>query len=187
MKKDKKFIHPSVLGQKIDLIPFDQQFVGQRYLSWVHDQEVTKYLIQPSKKLTLQDLQEYVEILKASPDDYFFAIVYQELNLHIGNLRVGPISWDNSDTRFGIMIGDKNFYGKGLATEALELTLKFVFTILKLKKFTLEVPSLNIAACKVYEKIGMKIIGNKKNGFIRDDITSDMLTLQISAKNILQN
>ncbi len=167
-------------GVQIQLCSFDESLLNERYLSWMSDPLITQNLIKPSSELQIKDLFEYVNSLKESDNNYIFALRTIKDGTHIGNLRIGPIDWKKRDSKFGIMIGDKSFHGKGIATEALKLTLDFVFNYLKLDTFTLEVTDNNAAAIKVYDKIGMHKIGIIEKGFKKENVQRDLLIFQIN-------
>ena len=75
----------------------------------------------------------------------------------------------------GILIGNKNYWGRGIATEATTLISEYAFDRLKLKEINLGVISENMPAIRVYEKCGFERCGvNKKkvdhNGVLFDQI-----------------
>ena len=169
-----------MIGKQIQLCYFEDCLINERYLSWMCDAQITQNLVKPSNELTTKDLYEYVNSLRESDNNYIFAIREIKNGMHLGNLRIGPIDWSKKDSKFGIMIGDASFHGKGIGTEALELTVDFGFNFLDLKTFTLEVTDNNIAAIKVYKKIGMRKIGLVEKGFIKENIQRDLFVFQIA-------
>ena len=60
------------------------------------------------------------------------------------------------NSNFGILMGDKNFHGLGLATEVLELIKDFGFNYLNLKKLNLLLLK-NILPMRLYAKQNLNI------------------------------
>ena len=155
-----------IKGDFFTLIPFSQEFVTTKYLSWLHDYKINKYLVKAGHKTSLSEAKEYCEYLIQSPQDIFLAIVINENNLHVGNVRLGPIDFDSKLCKFSMMIGDSNFHGKGLGTSIVQLCIDFAFKDLNMNKFYLDVVSENEPAVRVYQKCGMIEEGFLKNHLI---------------------
>ena len=91
-----------------------------------------------------------------SKNDFFFRVTEKKNNNHIGNTRCGPIDWKNLKSGFGILIGDRDAHGKGYGVEFFEIIKHMCFNILKLNKIEFPAVVENIAATKLYTKIGLK-------------------------------
>jgi len=85
-----------------------------------------------------------------------FAICIADTNEYIGNVQLTEISTD--DANLHIFIGEKDYWGKGVSTQATGLILRYGFNELNLKNILLEVNKENLSAIKSYEKNGFKII-----------------------------
>jgi RimJ/RimL family protein N-acetyltransferase len=64
----------------------------------------------------------------------------------------------------GMLIGDKNYWGKGLATETLKTLVHWAFENLEINTIDLGVNRNNTGAMRVYEKVGFKIFDQSKTG-----------------------
>ncbi len=73
---------------------------------------------------------------------------------HIGTVKLEPIDVDKGTAMFGLLIGDRDYWGKGIATEVTNLIVDFAFNTLGLREVTLGVLADNKAAIRVYEKCG---------------------------------
>ena len=163
-----------LISKRLTLEPFKPQYVTEDYLDWITDEELTRYIQKGSPNLTLQDLRIFIEELDQSKNDIFYKIIYRENNLHIGNIRLGPIDFDNSTTSFGILVGRREYHKQGLAEEAINLIKAFAFDKLKLKQFQFECIADNFGAMSLYKKMGFK----KKEfsqKFKKDGITYDQV------------
>ena len=112
-------------GSQIALACFNEENITDKYVAWLKDDEVNKFLRKPNKNITIEEVREYCLSLLASDDNYFFAIIHNQSTEHIGNVRLGPIDYTNRLCQFGMMIGEKSYYGKGIATEVMRLSIKF--------------------------------------------------------------
>ena len=96
----------------------------------------------------------------------FLAIVYREGNRHIGNIKLGPISWKHKNAEIGIIIGEKDCWGKGYARQAIELLSEYAFSKLKLHKLTAGCYANNIGSVKAFEKAGFVQEGRKISQYL---------------------
>ncbi|MBN2569188.1 MAG: GNAT family N-acetyltransferase, partial [Deltaproteobacteria bacterium] len=83
---------------------------------------------------------------------YMYAVMSKGDSKHIGNLKVGPIDWKHRTSDLVMVIGDRDYWGKGLATEAIKLGNRIAFEIHDLRKLSGGMYSDNIASIKCYLK-----------------------------------
>lgn len=150
-KKDQVLI----TGERIYLKTMQAENATAEYAGWLNDPAVNKYL--ETKSANIGELKNYIKAKLADENCLFFGIFMKDSDKHIGNLKLEPIDWRKKFAVFGILIGDKNYWGKGLATEATKLITDFSFNKLNLETLELGVIADNLAALKVYEKIGFKV------------------------------
>ncbi len=82
---------------------------------------------------------------------------------HIGNIRLGPINKNHKHGPIGLIIGDRDKWGIGVATEAIVLVTRFGFRELGLQKISAACYESNIGSKRAFEKAGYKIEGFKRN------------------------
>ena len=99
-------------------------------------------------------------------DELFLAICLQDNHKHIGNIKLGPINLIHKYAEISLFIGDKNEWGKGLATEAIYTLTNYVFDILKLHKLTAGCYANNISSVKAFKKAGFFEDGIWKNQYL---------------------
>ena len=176
-----KIDRPFLYGKKVYLRPLDLDDVNQKYLSWMNDEEIIDQLdtVFPT---ALFQLENYVESVLKNPKYSFFAIVERETNAHIGNVKLGPIHWINRTSNYGLFIGEKDKWGKGYASEAFALLLKFAFEKINLNKIWDMAAATNIASIKSNQKAGFKIEGTLKEQAFKKGKYEDAVILSITAK-----
>jgi RimJ/RimL family protein N-acetyltransferase len=97
-----------------------------------------------------------------------FAIVESKSDRHIGNVKLGPINWLHRRTLFGIMIGDKDSWAKGVGEEVTRLMVEYAFFRLNLHRVGLVVFEEHQSAVRCYEKVGFKIEGCLRENMFQD-------------------
>lgn len=102
------------------------------------------------------------------------AICIKETNDFIGCIFLNDIDFHNRTGHIPVFIGEDNHWGKGYATDARILMLKYAFFDRGLNRIWARVLEDNIGALKMLEKTGYKIEGklrqaNFKNGLYLDE------------------
>lgn len=139
---------------KVGLRPVQGSDVNETYLAWMNDPLVLKGLAGGMFPTTIDDLANFVEGVMRSKNDMMFAICDIESGKHIGNIKLGSINWVNRNADIGILVGDRNYWNKGVGYSACTLVIEHGFKKLNLHKIWLAVFSNNPGALKLYRKIG---------------------------------
>lgn len=146
-------------GSRIYLRPLRASDINSKYLAWLTDAEVKRYIDAAFFPVTKEDVKEYYRNIKASKIDLLFAIV-ENSGEHIGNVKLGGINWVHRFADLGMMIGAEKSRGKGYGTEACTLLLNYAFYKLNLNKVFLGCHSNNVAAIRAYKKAGFRVEGS---------------------------
>lgn len=153
-------------GKRIYLRRIVVPDINERYLSWMRDPRVYEFLESRFEKWTVRKLKDYVKRVSADPDYLFMAIISKKGNRHIGNIKLGPINRHHRSAEIGIIIGDKLFWGKGCATEAIRLITAHAFKKLKLHKLTAGAYANNMGSVKAFKRAGFSIEGIRKKHYL---------------------
>ena len=140
--------------------------VKQEYLDWFKDDEVTKFLEVDGKSLSINNVIDYINDGKTSRKYYMYAICLKETGKHIGNLKVGPIDWKHLIADLVTVIGDRDQWGKGYATEAIKIGNKLAFEKYNLRKLNGGMYASNIGSIKAYTNAGWFIEGRLFNHYL---------------------
>ena len=106
--------------------------------------------------IQFSEVEKYVHTVLNSKNDCFFAIYHKETDEFIGTQRVGHIDWRAGIGDIGVLVGNKNYWGKGIATQAVDIACNYAFSVLSLRKLTGGTPDSNVAMCKCFERVGFK-------------------------------
>jgi [ribosomal protein S5]-alanine N-acetyltransferase len=168
-----------VQGSRVYLRPLERDDLNARYLSWLNDPEVTRYLEVGTFPTTVRDLEKFYDEVTGSRNQVILAVVDKKSAQHIGNVKLGPIHWIHRCATFGIMIGDKKFWGKGAGLEATTLMVDYGFDRLNLRRIDLGVFSDHDAAVRCYEKAGFKVEGRMRESLFRNGKYVDRLWMAL--------
>lgn len=179
---EKNNIQAYLVGKKIYLRPISPKDINKKYLSWLNDAEVTKYMETRFRPPKLKDLEDYYKKISNSKNNEMFAIVVRAKHEYIGNIKLGSISLNHRYADLGIMIGEKKYWGKGYGQEACRLLLKYAFKVLDLNKVILGVYGNHKPAIRAYERIGFKTEGRIRKLLNFENRYVDKLIMGISSQ-----
>ena len=147
-----------LIGNKVYLKPFGQEDISDEYISWFNDEEVCRDNSHgdPHNPYTFEKALGYLKSIEKSDTAYVFAIRGKENDKHVGNAALSSIDWKNKTGMCTIIIGDKNYWGKGAGTEVYQLLLEYGFNTLGLQQITSGQTTRNTAMIKICEYAGMK-------------------------------
>lgn len=129
------------------------------YLGWLRDPEVVRTLYLPSyleSQVRYEEVKTYCDRMMESDVDLFMAIHDRETGKFIGTIKAGHTNWYSMTTDIGIMIGDKSFWRKGLAQDAILHLCRYLFDTVGMRKLTSGSMAINLAMMRVFEKLGFK-------------------------------
>jgi|TARA_B100000795_G_scaffold256721_1_gene229364 ribosomal-protein-alanine N-acetyltransferase len=141
--------------------------ISKEYQNWLNDFEVQRYTEQKYKKHSLADVRNFVREKNKSKNEFLYGIFLKKnnLNTHIGNIKLGPINFTHKSAQISYFIGEKELWGNGYTT----LAIKEIIKIAKkkgVKKLKAGLYEPNIGSEKVLIKNGFKIEGKFKSEII---------------------
>jgi RimJ/RimL family protein N-acetyltransferase len=152
-----------VLVNLIDL--FDADY-PTNYRSWLTDPDVTRYNSHGLFPYTPEAMKRYVKSLKESRDIVVWAMLVptgkeekwhgEAYGRHIGNVTLQKINWIYRSAEMAIVIGEKDCWGAGYATEALTALYDHGFNRMNLHRIFTGTASTNKGMQCVAQKLGMK-------------------------------
>lgn len=144
---------------KLKLKILKEKDVKQSYVDWYKDDKVIHYSNNQYRSFTLEGQRKYVNSCINSKDINLYGIF--ESDLHIGNILISGLSSLHKRAEITYVIGNSEYWGKGIGTFAVsEITTK-AKKIYKLNKLCAGVAEGNIASQKVLEKNGFVLEGKR--------------------------
>lgn len=129
--------------------------VKDAYTSWKwrNDEDVWRFTGRTSlKKIELQDELNWINKVLNNSDERRFAICLAQNDRYIGNIQLTDIV-ENS-AQYHIFIGEKEYWGQGIALKASRLLLEYAKINLNLRTIYLFVKKDHTAAIKLYSGLG---------------------------------
>lgn len=122
-------------------------------VKWRNDPEVFKYTGSVyTHTITLENEIEWVNRVIGNVDEYRCAIIAD--GKYVGNIYLTGIH--DEEAEYHIFIGDKSFWGKGVAKMASQLIINHGFENLHLTRINLSVRPQNTAAHRLYQNLGFR-------------------------------
>lgn len=136
------------------LRPLKESDATETYLSWFADTATQRYIVSASENHTLENLRTYITEKLSNDRVLFLGIFAREDMRHIGNIKFEPIDSEAGYAIMGILIGDPEYRGKGVASAVIKASASWLKTHRKINKLLLGVHVDNLAAIRAYENIG---------------------------------
>lgn len=158
-----------VEGRLVRLRPLRAADCGTRYLSWLRDPAVNRWLESRWYDQTLESITAYATACIADPYTLLMAIERLDDDQHIGNIKLGPIDPHHRCSDVGYFIGEQGAWGLGFATEAVRLIVGIAFDKLHLHRLQAGVYMENGASKHVLERIGFREEGRQREALVGPD------------------
>ncbi len=143
-------------------------------VKWRNDPEVFKYTGNTyDQQITIESELNWIKRVINNIDEYRCAIIVD--GEYVGNIYLTNIK--QGEAEYHIFIGDKNYWGKGVASAATRLILEYGFTKIGLTRINLNVNRSNISALNLYKNIGFKHV-NKHYDEIKEFISMTICKAQ---------
>ena len=168
---------PQLTGARIALRALHVDDVGERYVRWMSDPLVIRYLESRFAPNSAERIRAFVQSMNDSPDNQLMAIVRRDGDEHIGNIKLGPINWIHRSADVGIIIGERDQWGKGYATDAIALLTEHAFTTLGLHKLNAGCYAGNKGSARAFEKAGWRREGLRREQYYCDGTWVDEILL----------
>ncbi len=147
-------------GSRCLLVAFGPQHRDDEvYLYWLRDPEVVRTLNLPrylETPVSKTEVVDYCDALMASKTDLFLAILDQDDHQFVGTIKAGRIDEYAGTADIGIMIGCRERWNRGLATDAITTLAQYLFQRLNLRKLTAGSMACNPSMIRVFERLGFK-------------------------------
>lgn len=134
--------------------PFGLKHLTARYVSWLNDPGITRFSEQRLREHSLESCRAYLEAFEGTPH-YLWAVLARERALaHIGNLNA-YIDLEHNLADVGILFGEAEARGMGLATEAWLAVCDHLLRGVGIRKVTAGTIAPNVAMMKLMERTHM--------------------------------
>lgn len=136
---------------------------------WFQDPEVIRLLLPAvAMPVTREQEEEWYASANQPGRRYTFGIHVRADGRLIGNVTLDSLDAKNRSAVLGIVIGEKEYWGRGFGTDATRLMVQYAFAELNLHRVELHVFSFNERAIRAYVKAGFREEGRRREAIFRD-------------------
>ena len=164
-----------LVGKKVWLRPLTVDDATERYLSWLNNAQVNEYSSRSGKVFKKQDLVDFISSANNSKERLLLGIFTKDDDRHIGNLQITILDLLCGIGDIANLIGEREYWGKGVIKDADSQAAHFGFTALGLSKFTMGNIAPHRASTFKSRSLGAKLEGRLRNHAMHNEQLVDML------------
>ena len=138
-------------GERVRLVPTDRAAHFENALRWFNDPGVTARLALNLGVTRAMESDFFDRMERAAPASFHWAIL-DETGRHIGFISLENVELLQRNASGGLILGERDAWGRGYATDAVRVRTRFAFDELGLHR--IEGHTICPAMCRVYEKCG---------------------------------
>lgn len=128
------------------------------YLAWLRNYDVVRTLNLPAywEPVAFSRVEDYVHRILVSKTERLFALVDIRDEAFIGTMKAGHVDWDAGTADVGIMIGERDRWGQGLARDGIRSLCEWLFNACGLRRLTAGYMAINPAMESPFLRNGFK-------------------------------
>lgn len=154
-------------GQAVTLRSLEAEDAEVFYL-WSQDREITQFSTSSyAYPQSQHDIGTWLSKVNQDPKMVLFGICCIKTGKLVGYTGLVSMSQINRSAEYFILIGDKHYWGKGVATNVTQLVTAYAFRDLGLHRLELTAFVDNKAAIRAYENAGYQHEGIKRQSGFR--------------------
>ena len=177
----------TLIGSKLKLVPFKEEHITDTYIGWLNNLEINRFLEVRFVHQTYETVLAYISSFYGDAEKYMWGVYLKSTNDLIGTATLSDINRHHRWGALGLMIGEKEYWGKGYGTEIINLVVDYAFKRLGLHKVTAGTVAANQGSVKAFQKAGFEIEGKAKSNFYLDGKYHDSLYLGITEEDFQKN
>ncbi len=160
-------VSPIIQTKNYIIRPFQKEDVSLWQI-WDIDPEIQAYMPEPlNKSQDIEEQYKYIKECEIDEEGYYWSIETND-GITIGTISLAEINSHHKVAEIGIVIGDKNYWNKGVATEVISELVAYAFSNLDIEYVGANVEETNISMQKVFEKVGFKKDGVFENARVKN-------------------
>ncbi len=149
--------------------------IDERIMSWFKDENLMQFYTNSKSEITKEKLIESIKKGEEDGNNYTYCIYDKTTSLCIGTLKIGTINLTHMISDLVILIGDKNYHGKGLAIEAIQHGNQIAFSQHGIRKLYGGMYASNSSSVKAYVRSGWVIEGVLHGHYLNDGMNEDRI------------
>jgi RimJ/RimL family protein N-acetyltransferase len=129
----------------------------KKYLYWMQTPSNNPFIKSSHVNYNLSQLKDFIITCNKRKDVILLGIYTNKNGLHIGNIKFDEIDLVRKSAVLGILIGDIDFRGKGIAREVILECVLWLTSKYKIETVKLGVDPNNLEALNLYQNMGFEI------------------------------
>lgn len=173
-------LQPAGHWQRDDVALFllDETDVDDRYVHWLNDPEVNRFLESRFARHTLASTREFVRAARASAATLMLGIrAPGPGGRHVGNIKLGPIDTHHGLGEIGLLIGEPAARGRGIGRTAIAILCDIAQRQLGLRKLTAGCYASNAGSERAFLAAGFIVEARRPRHFLLDGQPEDLVLM----------
>ena len=153
------------------------------FKDWIFDKEVIRYSMTKYHRISTElEVVKWFHSTLFDSNSFNLGMVDSVSKKLIGYAGIAALNEIDGNGEYFIFIGNKSYWGKGIASSVTKEILKLGFEKLNLHRIFLTASSRNPGAIRAYEKAGFIHEGRMREAFYRNGEYSDKIIMGILKK-----
>ncbi len=162
----------------VELFLLGPEHVGPAYVGWLNEPTINRFLESRFATHDEAGTRAFVTACRASANTLFLGIRAIALGgRHVGNIKLAQIDVRHGLGEIGILIGEKDAWGRGIATESIRALAQISDRQLALRKLTAGCYASNVGSMRAFERAGFEIEGTRRDHFVLDGRGEDLILM----------
>ncbi|OPY58780.1 MAG: putative ribosomal N-acetyltransferase YdaF [Pelotomaculum sp. PtaU1.Bin035] len=162
-------------GQNIFLRALEKDDIYNNYIHWFDNSEVCKMNSHHRFPKSRESMLKYIENSYNSVNQLILAIIHTKEKTHIGNISLQNINYINRSSELAIIIGEKEYWGKGYGKEAATLIINHGFLHLNMNRIYCGTFVENSGMIKLAEALGFRKEGIRREAEFKNGKYTDII------------
>ena len=128
--------------------------VGHKYVEWLEDVEINCWLETRFERQSIKTCRQFVDSCNEDPRTHLMGIFLLPHMNHIGNIKVGFINTNQGTGEVSLFIGEKQHWGFGYGSEAIEALADWALNILHLERLEARIHEKNTPSFCAFKRAG---------------------------------
>lgn len=164
-------------GNIVYLKKLDKEYTEEYWDNFKNTSIETMIFTGSAQAFNKTEIENYINRVAADSNRVDFLIFSKQDNKLVGEVVINEVDRNNRCGNIRVLINRKEDFSKGYGTEAMILALNYGFGMFNLHRIELEAYPFNNRAVHVYEKIGFKREGIRRDGAYYNHKYYDMITM----------
>lgn len=176
-----------LIGRRLYLRGLSPVDCTETYVEWLNDPEVNRYLeTRFSGTQSLETIRRFVEETNRRANEHLFGIFQRADDLHIGNIKLGPVLTAHGLGDVSLFIGMRAAWARGYASESIQLITDFGFRSLGMRKLCSSMYAPNEGSRRAFLRSGYREEARRPDHYLLDDRPCDLVLMGLQRSDYLQ-